>query len=152
MEGAQECDDVGTFRCEAGELDRGLDHFRAAVTEIGPDGAVDRRDAGELVADLGVDREIEIRRAEVDQVGGLLLDRTHDGGMRVAGRGNGNAGREIEEQIPVDVLDRQPLAPDRDDGVRPRQARRRPPLVERDVGPGLGTGDLGDDGALGNSG
>ena len=77
------------------------------------------------------------------QLRGLLLDRRDDLRVRVAGGVDRDAGGEVEEQVAVDVLDRQPLAPDRDDRVGPRQARRRPRLVERDVGAGLRAGQLG---------
>ena len=63
----------------------------------------------------------------------------------MAGRVDGDAGREVEEEVAVDVLDRQALAADRDDRVGARQARRRPRLVERDVGAGLGARELRDD-------
>ena len=76
----------------------------------------------------------------MDQLGRLLLDRGHDLRVRVAGRVDRDAGGEVEEEVAVDVLDGQALAPDRDDRVRPRQARRGPRLVEGDVGPGLGPG------------
>ena len=59
----------------AGELDGRLDDLGAGVAEEDPGRAVDRRDAGQLAADLGVDRQVEVGRAEVDQLGRLVLDR-----------------------------------------------------------------------------
>ena len=56
-----------------------------------------------------------------------------------------DAGREVEEEVAVDVLDRQALAADRHDRVGARQARRGPFLVERDVRAGLRAGQLRDD-------
>jgi hypothetical protein len=65
--------------------------------------------------------------------------------MAVAGGDDGDAGREVEEAVAVDVLDDGPDAADGDDRVGPRQARARPRLVEGDVGSGAGAGDLGDE-------
>ena len=79
------------------------------------------------------------------QLGGLLLDRGHDLGVRVAGRVDRDAGGEVEEEVAVDVLDGQALAADRDDRVGARQAGRGPGLVELDVLAGLGTRQLRDD-------
>jgi hypothetical protein len=40
----------------------------------------------------------------------------------MTGRGDGDAGREVEEKVAVDVLDRDPLTADGDDRIGPRQA------------------------------
>ena len=81
----------------------------------------------------------------MDELGGLLLDRRDD--LRVAWPVELTAmpGREVEEQVAVDVLDGQAIAADRHERVGARQARRGPGLVELDVGARLGAGDLGDD-------
>jgi len=79
----------------------------------------------------------------VDEVVGLSLDRLEHGRVAVAGRVDGDAGGEVEEEVAVDVLDRRALAPDRHDRIGAREARRRPGLVERDRGARLRTGDLG---------
>ncbi len=142
---AEERDDVRPTRRVPRQLDRGLDDLRPGVAEIDPGRAVDRRDPGDPLAGLGVDRQVEVRGAEVDQLGRLLLDRGHDRRVGVAGRVDGDPGGEVEEQVAVDVLDGQPVAADRDDRVGPRQARRRPRLVVGDVGPGPRAGDLGDE-------
>jgi hypothetical protein len=97
------------------------------------------------VADLGVDRQVEVARREVQQLGCLLLDRGDDLGVGVTGRVDGDPGGEVEKQVAVDVLDRQAIAADRYQRVGAWQARRRPGLVEGDVGAGLRAGDLGDD-------
>ena len=112
MERAEEGDDVRPLRREAGQLDRRLDDLRPGVAEVDAQPSRDRRDPGELPADLGIDRQVEVRGAEVDELGRLLLDRGHDLGMGMAGRGDRDPGREIEEQVAVDVLDGQALAAD----------------------------------------
>ena len=81
----------------------------------------------------------------MDELRGLLLDRGHDLRVRVAGRGHRDAGREIEEEVAVDVLDRQAVAADRDDRVGAGQARGGPFLIERDVRAGLRARQLRDD-------
>ena len=145
VECPQERDDVRPLRGEPGELDRRLDDLGARVAEVDARAPRDRRDPGELAAHLRVDRQVEVRRAEVDQLRGLLLDRRDDLRVRVAGRVDRDAGGEVEEQVAVDVLDRQAVTADRHDRIGPRQAGRRPRLVERDVRPRLRAGELRDD-------
>ena len=137
---------TGRPSCVSSELDRDLDHLGPGVAEVRPGAtALDRAEVREALAQLGVDRQVEVARREVDEVGRLLLDRGHDLGVGVTGRGHRDAGREVEEEVAVDVLDRQAFAADGDDRVGAGQARRGPRLVVGDVGPGLGARDLGDD-------
>ena len=70
----------------------------------------------------GVDRQVEVRRAEVDHGPGLLGDRRDDVRVGVAGGRDRDAGREVEEQVAVDVLDGQALGADGNDGIGARQA------------------------------
>jgi hypothetical protein len=123
VERAEEGDHVRPLRGETGQLDRGLDDLGSGIAEVDPQPSRDRGDPGKLAADLGIDRQVEVRGAEMDQLGRLLLDRGHDLGMRMAGRGDRDPGREVEEEVAVDVLDRQAVTADRDDRVGPRQAR-----------------------------
>ena len=78
VERAEERDDVRPLGGEPGELDRRLDDLRPGVAEVGAHAARDRRDPRQLAADLGVDRQVEVGRREMDQLGRLLLDRGHD--------------------------------------------------------------------------
>jgi hypothetical protein len=59
----------------------------------------------------------------VDQLGGLLLDRGDDLGVGMAGRVDRDPGGEVEEEVAVDVLDRQAVAADGNDRIGARQAR-----------------------------
>jgi hypothetical protein len=145
MEAAQESDDVRPTGRPTRQLDRGLDRFGAAVAEIGPCAALEGRESGESLAQLGVDRQIEVGCAEVDELGGLACDRVDDLRVRVAGRGDRDARGEIEKEVAVDVLDGDPLTANRNDRIRPRETSRGPRLVVGDVGACLGAGDLGDD-------
>ena len=145
VEGAEERDDVRPLRREPGELDGRLDDLGPGVAEVGPRPSGHRGEPGQLAAHLGVDRQVEVAGAEVDELGRLFLDGGHHLRMRVARRGDRDARREVEEEVAVDVLDGQALAADRHDRVGPRQARRGPGLIERHVRPGLRAGHLGDD-------
>ena len=145
VERAEERDDVRAMGRVAGELDGGFDHLGAGVAEVGAGATLDRGELGEPAADLGVDRQVEVAGTEVDQLGGLLLDRGHDLRVRVARGVDRDAGGEVQEEVAVDVLDRQAVAPDRHDRVGTREARRRPGLIERDVGASLRPGQLRDD-------
>ena len=59
----------------------------------------------------------------MDHLAGLLRDGCDDVRMCVPRGIDGDAGGEVEEQVAVDVLDRQPLGTDRHDGVGAGQAR-----------------------------
>ena len=122
VEPAEERHDVGPARCVAGELDRGLDHLRPRVAEVGALAPRDRRDVRDPLAELRVDREVEVRGAEVDDGPGLLGDRRNDVRVGVAGGGDRDAGSEVEEQVAVDVLDGQTLGADGNDRIGARQA------------------------------
>ena len=122
VEPAEERHDVGPAGCVAGELDRGLDHLRPRVAEVGALAPRDRGDVRDPLAELGVDREVEVRGAEVDDGPGLLGDRRDDVRVGVAGGGDRDAGSEVEEQVAVDVLDGQALGADGNDGIGARQA------------------------------
>jgi hypothetical protein len=145
VEGAEEGDEVGPAGRVAGHLDRGLDGLRAAVPEERPGSSAERRDPVELLAEPGVDRQVEVRGAEVEEVLGLLLDPPDDRRVRVTGRGDGDPGGEVQEEVAVDVLDGEALTANRDDRIGARQGGRGPGLVVGDVGPGERSGDLGDD-------
>ena len=73
------------------------------------------------------------------------LDRGDDVGVAVAGRVDGDAGGEVEEDVAVDVFDRAAEAAPGDDRIGAQEARARPRVVELDVRPGLGAGGGGDD-------
>ena len=81
----------------------------------------------------------------MDELGRLLLDGRDHLWMRVTSRIDRDAGGEIEEEVAVDVLDRQALATNRDDRVGTGQAGRRPRLVERNVRASLWPGKFRDD-------
>src|SRR6188508_1322649 len=81
----------------------------------------------------------------MDQLGSLLLDRGDHLRVAVAGRVDRDAGREVEEEIAVDILDREALPADRHDRIGARQARRCPRLIERHMGPRLRARQLRDD-------
>src|ERR1700675_3573816 len=145
MERAEERDHVRPLRGESSQLDRGLDNFRPGIAEIHAFAPGYWRNSGKLSAYFWVNRLIEVRGAEMDQLGGLLADRRDDLRMGVTGRGDRDPGGEVEEQVAVDVLDRQAVPPDRNDRIGARETWRRPGLIEFDVGPCFRTGQLRDD-------
>ena len=78
----------------------------------------------------------------MDELGRLLLDRADDPRMAVARRVHRDAGREVEEEVPVGVLDGHALAPDRHDRVGARAGSARSRLssnatASRAFGPGI---------------
>ena len=144
MKPAEESNDVRAPGVVAGELHRGLDRLRAGVAEVRPELARHRRDPRDRGRGLGVDRQVEVRGRVVDELGRLLLDRADDAGMAVARGVDRDARREVEEQVPVDVLDGHAQPADRHDRVGAREAGRGPRLVELDVRASLRAGDLRD--------
>ncbi|OGN84948.1 MAG: hypothetical protein A2X23_01630 [Chloroflexi bacterium GWC2_73_18] len=145
VEGAEEADQVRAPGGVAGELDRRLDRLGAGVGQEGARRRVHGGDPIELAADLGVDRQVEVRGGEVEESLGLLLDGAHHLGVAVTGRGDGDPGGEVEEEVAVDVLDHQAVAAHRHDLVGARQARRGVSRVELEVGARLRPGDLRDE-------
>ena len=138
VEGAQEGDHVLAPGVEARQLERRLDDLRTRVAQEDADLARHRRDPGQGGRGMGVDGQVEVGGAEVQQVGRLLGDDLDDPLVAVARRVDGDAGGEVEEEVAVDVLDRQAVAADRHDGVGARKAGRGDRLIEGDVlaGPG----------------
>ena len=122
MEGAQEGDHVlaaGVVPCQ---LEGGFHDLGTGVAEEDADLARHRRDAHQLGCGMGVDGQVEVGGAEVEQVGRLLCDDLDDPLVAVAGRVDRDAGGEVEEQVAVDVLDLEPVAADGHDGVGAGQA------------------------------
>ena len=143
VERAEEGDEVLAARGVAGQLHGDLDGLRARVRQERPIRAARRGDAVQLAADLGVDRQVEVGRGKMEELLGLALDRAHDLRMGVAGGCDRDAGGEVEEQVPVDVLEDEPIAARGHDVIGARKAGRRVTRVHRDDRTPLGAGDLG---------
>ena len=143
MEAADERHYVLASRGEARQLDCGLDRLSAGVADERARRAVDRGDLVQLGGELCVDRQVEVRCAEMDEVAHLALYCGGDSRMGIAGRGHRYASGEVEEDVAVDVLDCGATATHRDEGVGARQARRRELMIERDVAPRPRPGYLG---------
>ena len=91
-----------------------------------------RRDLGELLRQVDLRRVVEIGPRHVQQLGRLVLDGGDDLRMAVAGRADGDAGGEVEEQVAVDVLDDRPAAALHRQRIDARVRRRHVLLVGRD--------------------
>ena len=131
VERPEEGDHVRPAGVVAGELERGLDRLGAGVGEEHP-GVGHRGERGQALADVGVDREVEVGRAVVQDVVDLGVDRRVDGRVGVAGGGDGDAGVEVEEAVAVDVLDHAAPGPLDDERVHAGQRRAGDGLVARD--------------------
>ena len=83
---------------------------------------------------------IKIGAGNVDQLGSLLLDRRNNFRMAMAGRGDRDSGREIEEFVAVDVFDAKSAAAFGDHGIRTRVAGRHQAVVACYDRFGFGTG------------
>ncbi len=146
VEGLIEPDQVLTAGRVPRELDRRLDRLRPGVGEERARlSARERRHGVEALADVGVDRQIEVRGGVVQQLGGLLLDRLDHGRMAVARRGDGDPGVQVQVDVPVDVFHDRTGPAARHEGIGPRQRRRRDLAVAIDPRHRLGTGNLRDE-------
>ena len=105
VEGAEEPDDLLPPGSQTRQLHRGLDRLRTRVGQEHPLAPAHRRDRAQLLAQLDIDGIEEVGVADVHQPAGLLLHRLDDLGVAVSGRDGRDPRREIEEAVPIDVLD-----------------------------------------------
>ena len=105
VEAAEERDQVVAAGRQAGELDCRLHDLRTRVAEVHASRPAEGGESGEPLARRGIDGEIEVGRAVVQQLGGLVADRRHHPGMGMAGGVDRDARGEVEEAVPVEVLD-----------------------------------------------
>lgn len=129
VERSQKGDDVAAAGVPAGQLQSRFQRFRPAIGEedllrrrAGSDGRQPFRQG-----DLRL--VVEIGAGHVQKLVGLVLDGGGDVGMTMAGGGDGDAGREVEEQIAVHVLDHRPAAPGHHQRIAPGVGRRHDPLI-----------------------
>ena len=117
VEGADERDVARPAAGEARELHRALDRLRAGVGEE----HLGRRTGQDLrlqaLGQLDLRAVVKVGAGHVDEAPGLLLDRGHDFGVGVTGRDDGDACREVQEPVAVDVCHPAALAPFHDKGI-----------------------------------
>ena len=104
MEGAEEGDDLLPSGVVTGQFECRFDRLGSRICEEDPLGRIAGRNFSQLHREVCLGRIIEIGARHVHQLFGLMLNGRHDTRMAVPGRTDGNARREIEKQIPVDVL------------------------------------------------
>ena len=105
VERAVECDHVLPLGVIAGEFEGALDGLRSRVAVVDLVRPRHGRDLREALGEGHHVFVIEVGAGHVDQFGCLLLNGGDHLGMAMAGRGDGDAGREIEKFISVDVGD-----------------------------------------------
>ena len=92
-------------RMPTSELQRCLHHFGSGIAEIDPLGKIARSDGAELLSQTRRRGAREIRRGDVENFVGLTADGLHDLGMLITRHRDADASVEVEELIPVYVLD-----------------------------------------------
>ena len=143
VEPAQKRDDVGPLRRVARELEARLDRFRAGVAEERPHAAVDGSHRGDLLGEPHLRLVVEVGAGHVQKLLRLIGDRLHDRRMGVAGGAHRNAGRAVEEDVAVDVLDHRGRSALHHERVAPRVRGRYGEGVALDERLGLWTGERG---------
>ena len=132
---AEERDDVVPLRVVLRQLERRLVRLGARVAEERPVRTRHRRNRRQLLAEPHLRLVVEVGARHVQELLRLVDDRLHDVGMRVAGGGHGNAGRAVEEDVAVHVLDDRALAARDDERIVARVRRRDDLRVALDDAP-----------------
>ena len=120
MKGAEEGDDAGPAGVPARELEGGLEGFGAAVGEEDAARAGRVAGLGQALRQVDLRLVVEVGAGHVQQLVALVGDGGDDLGMAMARRGDGDAGREVEEEVAVHVLDDRAAAALDDQGINPR--------------------------------
>ena len=124
VEAAVEGDEFVAAGVITGELHRGFDGLGAGIPEVDALGFLAGSDRRKFLGEIDHTLVVEIRAGHVDQVGGLLLDRGDDARVAMSGGDDGDARREIEEGVAVDIFDHGAVAAFRDQRVIARVRRR----------------------------
>jgi hypothetical protein len=89
----------------AGDFQGALDSFCSGISEVHPLGEIARGDLLQLLRQVHEVRVVVVGRSQMDEFCRLPRDGLHDLRMRVAGVADGDARIEVEEVVPVHVLD-----------------------------------------------
>ncbi len=131
VEAAEEPDEARPPRDVARELERGLDTLRPRLAEEAHRRLVHGRKRRQPLAEAHL-ALVPVVRAHVQEALGGVLDRGHHVRVRVAGRGHGDAGGEVQEAVAVDVPGFDPLAVRDHERVLARVGRRHDAKVALD--------------------
>ena len=145
VEAALEGDDPGPMGVIAGQLDRALHRLGARVGEEDAGRLAERGDGRQALHQLQVARLVEVGGGDVDEAFGLLLDGGHDLRVRMAGRADRDARREVQEAVAVDIGHDHAVPGLGDERVGAGQRGAGDRLVALDDGARLRPRQLGDD-------
>ena len=141
VEGPQEREEARAPRHIPRQLDRALHRFRSGLTEEGHRRPVHRRKPRQPLAQRA-HALMPVVAGDVNEIAGRVAYGLHHLGVRMAGRTDRNAGREIEKAIAVDVPDFRASAVRHRKRIGPRVGGRRDLRVARDQGARLRSGEL----------
>ena len=140
MERAEERDGPRPAGVPAGQLQARFERLGPAVGEEDALGPGAGREFRQLLGQVDLRLIVEIGAGHVQQLVGLVLDGGDDFGMAVPGRRHRDAGREVEEEIAVHVLDDRAAAAGTDQRINARVGRRHALGVALQQGLPLGPG------------
>src|SRR5438552_1846477 len=86
------------------EFHCGFDCFGSGVSKEAPPGFAARHQRLQLPSELGHLLVVKIGAGHVDQLRGLPLNGSHNVGMAMSRRADGNSSTEVQEPVSVDVL------------------------------------------------
>ena len=124
----------------ARQLDGRLGRLGARVAEERPHPAFDRHERRQFLREAHLRLVVEVRPRHVDELRRLVGDGLDDLGMRDAGGVDRDAGRAVEEDVAVDVLDDGAFAAGDDERIVARVGRRHELRVLLDDRLGLRAG------------
>ncbi len=104
VEAAEEGDDLLAASVVPGKFEGTFDCFSAGVSVEKLVRTGHWRDSGEAFGEVSEVLVVEVCARDVDELGSLFLDRCNYFRMAVAGGNNGDAGRKIEELVPIDIF------------------------------------------------
>ena len=129
----------------ARHLERALDGLGAGVAVEEPVRPGHGRHGREPRCQIGQQLVVKIRARDVDQLRGLLLNRSHHFGMAMAGGNHGDARGKVEKFIAVHVFNAHAAPALGHQRIRARIAGRDQPVVGLDGGPRLWPRQLTDE-------
>ena len=137
MERPKESDKLAAAGMVAGHLESRFHRFGPRIAEVNPFPGVSRHERRKFFGERDHIFVIEVGARHVDQLGGLFLNSLNHLGMAMSGGRDGDSGIEIEETIPIDILNDGSAAASNHQRIGTGIGGRQNGAVPSDDGPGV---------------